>query len=320
MRARVVFFWLVVAALLLPALLLTFTRIVEPGGGFWIQVEAFTPLGIAAYGVALLVLAGRILVVRRWSSPAVPLAAVAAAGLVLHAWWYSPQLTGPNPPPAAGAPHLVVMTANLREGEADGIDLVEQASDADVDLLVVEEVTAAELADMDRAGLADLLPHRVGAPNDAADGTMAFARTELTSPTAIATSHDGWSFAMGDLTVLAVHPYAPTDPDAWHADQSVIAQAVAAADPDLVVGDFNATADHAPMRDLAGAGYRDVGELANRGWQPTWPTSGVFDLLGLPVAQIDHVLVGPDLAAIGMRTEEIEGSDHRAVVAEVARK
>ena len=77
------------------------------------------------------------------------------------------------------------------------------------------------------------------------------------------------------------------------------------------------------MRALADAGFRDVGELANQGWQPTWPSSGEVSLLGVPVpslAQIDHVLVGPRLAAIGMHTHEIPGSDHRAVVAEVARK
>ena len=320
MRARVVVLWLVVAALLAPALLLSVTRIVEPDGGFWIQAEAFTPIGIALYAAALLVLAVRLLVVRRWRSPAAPLAVLAVAGLLLHGWWYSPQLTGANPPPADGADRLVVMSANLREGEADGIDLVQRASDAGVDLLVVEEITAAELADMDRAGLGDLFPYRVGTPNDAADGTMAFARTDLTNPVAIATSHDGWSFEMGDLTVLAVHSYAPTTPDAWRADLAVIADETRSTDPDLVVGDFNATADHEPMRELADAGYRDVGELANQGWQPTWPTSGVFDVLGLPVAQIDHVLVGPRVAAVGMRTVQIAGSDHRAVIAEVAPK
>ncbi len=71
-------------------------------------------------------------------------------------------------------------------------------------------------------------------------------------------------------------------------------------DPDLVVGDFNATADHEPMRSLADAGYRDVGELANEGWQPTWPSGDAVELLGVSVpslVQIDHVLVGPRLAA-----------------------
>ena len=79
MRARVVVLWLIVAALVVPGLLLTFTRIVEPGTAFWIQLEAFTPLGIALYGAALVVLVVRLLVVRRWPSPAVPLAVLAAA-------------------------------------------------------------------------------------------------------------------------------------------------------------------------------------------------------------------------------------------------
>ena len=92
---------------------------------------------------------------------------------------------------------------------------------------------------------------------------------------------------------------------------------------DLVLGDFNATEDHAPMRSLAAAGYRDVGELANQGWQPTWPASdrwAVLPGIAFPLAPIDHVLVGPRLAAIGQHTVAVPGSDHRAVVAVVARK
>jgi hypothetical protein len=66
-----------------------------------------------------------------------------------------------------------------------------------------------------------------------------------------------------------------------------------------------------------------VSELANDGWQPTWPAYGVIDVAGveLPrVVQIDHVLVGPRLAAIESRTLAIPGTDHRALVAEVAPK
>jgi endonuclease/exonuclease/phosphatase family metal-dependent hydrolase len=187
----------------------------------------------------------------------------------------------------------------------------------------VQEITEADLADMDRAGLADLLPHRAGDPGYGSDAVMVFARTELGEATRTDTWHDGWIVPWGDLTVVATHPQAPTVPDLWRGDHAALLDAVREHDPDLVVGDFNATADHAPMRALADEGYRDVGELANGGWQPTWPSSGEVDLLGLPVpslAQIDHVLVGARLAAIGMRTRDIPGSDHRAVVAEVAVK
>jgi endonuclease/exonuclease/phosphatase (EEP) superfamily protein YafD len=250
-------------------------------------------------------------------------ALVAAAGLVVHCWWFAPQVTGSNPPPAADATTLTVMTANLSEGEADGVDVVRRASDERVDVLVLEEVTVAVLADMDRAGLGELLPYRVGQPNTGADGTMVLAREELGDAERVPTLHDGWVVTMGELTVLAVHPYAPTVPDAWRDDLQTVVDTAARVHPDLVVGDFNATIDHPPMRALADLGYRDTGELANQGWQPTWPSSGARDVLGVPVpslVQIDHVLVGPRLAAISMRTVVIPDSDHRAVLAEVAGK
>ena len=122
---------------------------------------------------------------------------------------------------------------------------------------------------------------------------------------------------------MGVHPWAPTEPDIWRSDLAAVYETVVDHDADLVVGDFNATADHAPMRSLADAGFRDVGELANEGWLPTWPSSGAVDLFGIPVPsliQIDHVLVGPRLAALGSSTRALPDSDHRVVVAEVAQK
>jgi endonuclease/exonuclease/phosphatase family metal-dependent hydrolase len=319
----VLVFWGIVALLLVPAAALTFARVVEPHVGFWIRLEAFTPLGLVLYGVALVLLATRLLVDRRLRSWVAVVALVAVLGVAAHAWWFAPQLTGSNPPAAAGADPLVVMSANIGEGSADAIELVRQASDEDVDLLVVQEIAPADLADMERAGLDDLLPYRAGAAGTEGNGTMLFARTELGAAEPLDTWHDGWLVTMGDLTVLGVHPWAPTEPDMWRDDLEVVQQAVADHDPDLVVGDFNATSDHQPMRSLADAGYRDAGELANDGWLPTWPSGNAVAVLGVPVpslVQIDHVLVGPRFAALSMRTLELPDSDHRVVVAEVAPK
>jgi endonuclease/exonuclease/phosphatase family metal-dependent hydrolase len=120
-----------------------------------------------------------------------------------------------------------------------------------------------------------------------------------------------------------VHPHSPVDAALWRRDHATIRAAVASGSPDLVVGDFNATPDHAPMRALADEGYRDVADLANEGWQPTWPANGLYRVLGVPLprlAPIDHVLVGERLAALGSSTVDLAGTDHRPVVAEVARK
>ena len=320
MRARVVVLWVVVGLVLLPALVITLARLLDSDRRIVITLVAFTPWALPLYAVVVLLALGRLVVRRRWRGAALPIALVAVAGLVLHGWWYAPQLTGANPPAADGATPMVVMTANLRLGEADGIEVVRLATERDVDLLVVQEVTPAVLADMDRAGLTDLLPHRVGETGSRAAGTMAFARMPLTDAERLPTPLGSWSFVLGDLRVQAVHPEYPVDAPGWVRDQDVIVRAVTEGDPDLVVGDFNATVDHPSMRTLADRGYRDAGELANDGWHPTWPANGKFDLLGLPLAQIDHVLVGDRLAALSMTTVGVPGSDHRAVVATVARK
>lgn len=318
MRPRVLVFWLVVAALALPALTLTVARVVQPGGTSGIAAVAFAPWALPLYTAVLVLAAVRLGVVRRARDLALPVALVAVAGLGAHGWWYAPQVTGANPPPADGSRPLVVMSANLLLGTSGADGLLRLVEHERPDLLVVQEVTPALLADLDRAGLGELLPHRVGEPGDGAAGTMAFGRTELEEPARLGTSLGSWAFTMGELRVLAVHPTYPVDEAGWAADHEALAEAVETERPDLLAGDFNATMDHEPMRGLEDRGYRDVGELANEGWQPTWPAQGRFDHLGLPLAQIDHVLVGERLAALAQRTTELPDSDHRVVVAEVA--
>ena len=124
MRARVVVLWVVVGLLLVPALAITIARLLEPDVRIGIVLVAFTPLALLLYAAVLIVALVRLVVVRRWRGAALPVAIVAVLGLVLHGWWYAPQVSGANPPAADGATPLVVMTANLRIGAADGIEVV----------------------------------------------------------------------------------------------------------------------------------------------------------------------------------------------------
>ena len=313
--------WLLALALLVPAAALTLNRAFEPAGSRWVQLEAFTPLALLPY--AALALGAGLVAWRRRHAAAAGLALVAVAGLGLHGWWFAPMLTGANPPAPQGAETMTVMTANLGLGGADGIALVEAASDADVDVLVVQEVTAPLLADMEEAGLGALFEHQAGEPGESAEGTMIFANVELGEATRVDTTWDSWLVEVGDLSLLAVHPHAPTDVERWRDDHALLNETVTSERPDLVVGDLNATPDHPPMRDLAEAGWRSATELANDGWQPTWSPGGLVADAGLPLpplVHIDHVLLGRALAARGTDTVDLVDSDHRALVAEVALK
>jgi endonuclease/exonuclease/phosphatase family metal-dependent hydrolase len=87
--------------------------------------------------------------------------------------------------------------------------------------------------------------------------------------------------------------------------------------PTLVVGDFNATHDHAPMRKVLDTGVRDAAEEAGSGWQPTWPTTRYGQDWVVPLLTIDHVLTTRHFDAVRTHTVAIPRTDHLALVAEL---
>jgi len=312
-------FWLAVAALAVPALTLTIARAVDSDNGTMIRLESFTPLALPLYAVLVVLLAVGAVLRKGGRRPRLVAALLAVAGLGVHAWWFAPQITGDNPEPAQDAERITVMNANLFEGRADAQELVDAVRDNHVDILVLEEITPPLLEEADGLGLAELLPERVGEPEYDVAGTMILANQPLTDHVRLRTTFQGWEARFGTLTVLGVHPVAPVDPAGWRADHAAILERAEADHADLIVGDLNATPDHEPLRRLDDAGYRDAGELANEGWQPTWPANhvGVFPLLP-PLVRIDHVLLNDTMASLGTHTVDIKGTDHLALVATVA--
>lgn len=315
-------FWLVVAGLAFPALLLTLSRITDTDNGSLIRIESFTPLGLPLYFLLLVLLAFGAARRPRQHKVRLTGALLALAGLGLHAWWFSPQVLGEVPAAADGAPRITVMNANLFEGRADAGDLMDAVTEHHVDVLVLEEITPGLLDQLDSLGLDEVLPYRVGEPDYMVAGTMILANEPLTDPVRVGTTFQSWQATYaGMLTVLGVHPVAPVDPAGWGEDHRVILAQATESDADLVVGDMNATPDHDVMRNLDAAGFRDAGELANVGWQPTWPANHVSILPLLPpLVRIDHVLVGRALTSLGTETVDIDGTDHLAVIATVARR
>ena len=127
-------------------------------------------------------------------------------------------------------------------------------------------------------------------------------------------------------TILGVHTHAPVpgSMEEWLASVEVVVgqcrgagsdSAGSGPEPGLIIaGDFNATLDHAPMKDLGGCA--DAALEAGIGGVSTWPTSSHTTLLGSP---IDHVLA--DSATWSARSASVlalSGSDHRALVVELS--
>jgi endonuclease/exonuclease/phosphatase family metal-dependent hydrolase len=81
----------------------------------------------------------------------------------------------------------------------------------------------------------------------------------------------------------------------------------------IVAGDFNATRDHAPFRELLDGGLADVADA--QGWTAwpgmTWPADRAYP----PVMRLDHVLVSAGFGVRDVSVVQLPGTDHRAVVA-----
>jgi endonuclease/exonuclease/phosphatase family metal-dependent hydrolase len=83
----------------------------------------------------------------------------------------------------------------------------------------------------------------------------------------------------------------------------------------VLAGDFNATLDHSGLRRLIRTGYRDAAATVGAGLAGTW---GPYDGDPIPPVTIDHVLVDRRVRVRSVSVHRVPGSDHRAVLAELA--
>jgi endonuclease/exonuclease/phosphatase family metal-dependent hydrolase len=199
-----------------------------------------------------------------------------------------------------------------------------------VDVLVLQEVTPTEATALDRTGVFESLPHHVGRPTPGPRGTMVFSRYPLEELEPLTLGNGGLDVRVvaprrpGSLArsfrLLAVHTQQPVvGPGGWRRDLGTLrARAEQAVDegPTLVVGDFNATEDHALFRRILGEGLHDAAEEAGSGWQPTWP-SYWRGSSPWPLFAIDHVLTSDGFTAVATSTVEVPQSDHLALVVDL---
>jgi endonuclease/exonuclease/phosphatase (EEP) superfamily protein YafD len=120
-----------------------------------------------------------------------------------------------------------------------------------------------------------------------------------------------------NLRVADVHPLTPgrTGIDVWE-DSLGDLPATGRGVPWVLLGDFNATLDHSRLREVLDRGYRDAGSVAGMGLVPTWPNRD--HELPFPVITIDHVLADGRLDFVDYGVEDLPGSDHRSIHAELA--
>ncbi|MDQ1295709.1 MAG: hypothetical protein QG608_3596 [Actinomycetota bacterium] len=218
-----------------------------------------------------------------------------------------------------GGTKLRVLTCNTGRGQVDPAALVNLVRTQKVDVLALQELTGAGISALDAAGLNTLMPHRELHPES--DSSL-YSRLPLSNGHLIERPTT-WQQTAADLTVgsrtvhiVVVHTSDPVDNVRWWNRDMLELRGLAreGGRDTLMLGDFNATLDHSPLRALLdGGGLSDVHLELGRGWAPTWP---VHEQLP-PFVQLDHVLHGRGIVGVGAWEHTVPGTDHRAVLAEL---
>jgi endonuclease/exonuclease/phosphatase (EEP) superfamily protein YafD len=214
---------------------------------------------------------------------------------------------------------LRVATVNATLGQADADAIVAMVKDRSIDVLAVEELTPREVGALHAAGLDDELPYSELAPQQGVRGTGMWSRLPLSSaePVAGLRSHAvraSVSVGSEPLWIYSVHPAAPGlfDHSTWTDDMEALGRILRQTKgPVIVAGDFNATRDQRPFRDIEALGFKDAADQAGSGFVPTFPNGR----LPIPVVAIDHVMVRSSrLSAVSVTSVVVPGADHRALV------
>jgi len=304
--------WLV-WLLVLPVLAWAVVRVLGLDGGFPLEaMMAFTPYAAVA---GLLVL-GVTVAAENWAAAA--LAALATAGLAAAVL---PRAIGSETVAVEGHETISVLAANVYRGKADPEALIALVRRLHPDVLSVEELTTPFAEELQAAGIERLLPESLAKTQTGAAGAGIYARVPLVPlpdrtmfgfrmPRAEVTLADGRR-----VRIVSAHPFPPQTRSAtpeWEESLASLPSAGHGA-PWILAGDFNGTFDQKPFRDLVARGYRDAGEAAGEGLRPTFPRA----FHAIPPITIDHVLADRRLGVVSYAVEELPGSDHRAVYAEL---
>jgi endonuclease/exonuclease/phosphatase (EEP) superfamily protein YafD len=307
-----------VAIITLPGLIWAVVRLFGWERGYFVPAIAFTPY-VAAWSVIPMVIS---LWGRRWL-----IAAAAAVAFAVLAICVLPRaFPDADRGPSRGMP-MTVMTINMYVGAADPASVVRLVRDNDVAILAVQEFSPHAKDGLAAAGLDTLLPYQALADEVGTTGSGLYSRFPMTGQgsrrggggnlqegnlQAYATIRPPGATA---LNVQSAHPLAPYTLGAlgdWRMDLRNEPHADSRGTPQILLGDFNSTLDHKPVRDLISTGYRDAADATGKGLSPTW---GPWEGHKIPPVTLDHVLVDKRIGVRSVHAHAITGSDHRALIA-----
>jgi endonuclease/exonuclease/phosphatase (EEP) superfamily protein YafD len=258
---------------------------------------------------------------RRWR-----LLALSAAIVVFHSHWTLLPLL-PRTPPATSGKALRVASANLLMVNETPAVLAAELERFDADVYFLQELSGVWDEELERRGFWRRYPFNRRVTSEDSFGSAIASRVPVRDLDVF------WSAELPqlrgvlrwddrDVELVSIHLLPPRTLEYtrdYHQGADALLDIVRrfGSHSFIVAGDFNSTPDSdfaTRMRDLADDAWEAGGRGFGFGF--TWP-NGMFPC---PPVRLDHVFLSRDLGVLGTRVGEGAGSDHRPVVADVARR
>lgn len=217
--------------------------------------------------------------------------------------------------PAASGKTLRIYSANLMKGAADEKVLAKQIRAARADLVALQEAGPDNLNALREEGLLDQYRHVKAHASDGLYANYTLSKTPLTISDDNVGMTGVWpvisSRALG-VDFQNFHSLSPTVPGRTSGWAAALGSLSGPGDElRIIAGDFNATVDHRNFRMLLDRGYSDAALETGRGFVWTWSAGRLARLV------IDHILVPESVAVKRFEVQELPGSDHRSISAEL---
>ncbi len=318
--------WIVVVVTQ-PILLLAYLLPADIGDGSLFSIRVFwcallfrtATFHLAA---ALLVIAVTALIAGRWrlTLAAAPLSLIAVAELIGAAWPNTPTTTQPE--------QVRFMSINLLVSNRKYEPILREISEVDPDVIGIQELSPGWKTVLG-THLSQRYPHRNEISRIDSFGAAIYSKLPIITSQRLALGKSGVPAIRAEIelpsgdrwVVWNIHTLPPrlaTYVATQHNQAKDLARRLAHERlPTLLCGDFNwneYTSYHERIREL---GFTEGHAEAGRGFGANWHTLGWSRLL--PGIRIDHLYAGNGLHFIEHHTGHGEGSDHRPVIATLAR-
>lgn len=252
-----------------------------------------------------------------------PLLALWAVAVLAGTGWFV-QPHGPDAPSGAeerpSKARFRVLTANLEVGGARAA-LLETIRRERPQIVAVQECDRRCAKALRGSEVRSAYPYRVIAEGRPAQGSALLSRFPLrgTPPVPGELAMPGATADVHGIPVRLqmAHPMPPeTDSlTQWRTELGRLRDFAERRGkrPTILLGDFNASQDHAAFREILDTGMHDAARQTGHSRTPTWPalTAPPFGV------QIDHVLVSEPMVPVNTRFIDLPNTDHRALLADI---